>query len=91
VQPGREAHFEQVYGPDGEWARFFRRGEGYLRTELLRDKETANRYLTVDLWRSREDYERFRQQHAEEYRRIDESCEHMTQQETAIGSFARLA
>jgi hypothetical protein len=33
------AEFERVYGPDGEWAEFFRQGHGYVGTELLRDVE----------------------------------------------------
>ena len=28
--------FERVYGRVGEWAEFFRQGEGYVGTELLR-------------------------------------------------------
>ena len=35
------AEFERVYGTDGEWAEFFRRGRGYIGTELLRDVEAA--------------------------------------------------
>jgi hypothetical protein len=31
--------FEAMYGPDGEWAQFFRQGRGYVGTELLRDVE----------------------------------------------------
>ena len=31
--------FERVYGPEGEWAQFFRTGRGYVGTELLRDVE----------------------------------------------------
>jgi hypothetical protein len=33
------AEFERIYGPDGEWAEFFRQGRGYIGTELLRDVE----------------------------------------------------
>ncbi len=33
------ADFERVYGPEGEWAQFFRQGRGYVGTELLRDLE----------------------------------------------------
>ena len=32
---GQESEFERAYGPSGEWARLFRRDEGYLGTELL--------------------------------------------------------
>ena len=53
------AEFERVYGPDGEWAAFFRGGRGYVGTELLRDVETPGRYLVIDRWDSREAYNDF--------------------------------
>ena len=37
------AEFERVYGPDGEWAQFFRDGTGYIGTELLHDIELKSR------------------------------------------------
>jgi heme-degrading monooxygenase HmoA len=36
VTPGRERAFEEAYGPDGDWARFFGRSAGFQGTELLR-------------------------------------------------------
>src|SRR6185436_127927 len=51
---GREA-FERVYGPDGEWARFFVGAEGYLGTELLLGDE----YLVIDRWSSEATYDAF--------------------------------
>jgi hypothetical protein len=35
VREGMEKHFEQVYGPKGDWARFFRQDESYVATELV--------------------------------------------------------
>ena len=32
--------FERAYGPEGEWAQFFREGRGYVGTELLHDVES---------------------------------------------------
>jgi len=32
TDPARIAEFEQAYGPDGDWARLFRRGAGFLGT-----------------------------------------------------------
>ena len=52
AQRGREGEFEGAYGPDGDWANFFRSGEGYLGTELMRDLETPGRYVTIDRWTS---------------------------------------
>jgi heme-degrading monooxygenase HmoA len=90
VRSGSEARFERVYGPDGEWARLFRQDKGYAGTELMRDQSSPGRYLTIDFWRSREEYEAFRQQHAEEYRHIDQKCEALTEAETALGSWGRV-
>jgi heme-degrading monooxygenase HmoA len=68
------AAFEQVYGPDGEWASFFRQGRGYVGTELLRDLEVPGRYLVVDRWESAEAYNAFVAAQREEYmRRVDET------------------
>ena len=61
--------FERVYGPDGEWAQFFRRGVGYIGTELLRDVEEPERYLVIDRWESAEAYNAFLAEHQAEYLR----------------------
>ncbi|MDP9284148.1 MAG: antibiotic biosynthesis monooxygenase, partial [Actinomycetota bacterium] len=64
---GAEA-FEAVYGSDGEWARFFAPGDGYLGTELLRlsGGETVH-YLVIDRWRSASAYDAFLAAHADAY------------------------
>ena len=67
--------FERVYGPEGEWARFFRSGRGYNGTELLRDVEIPARYLVVDRWQSRDAYNDFVAANRDEYmRRVDENA-----------------
>lgn len=71
------AEFERVYGPEGDWAGFFRRGAGYVGTELLRDVENPGRYLVIDRWDSREAYNAFVDAHRDEYmRRVDETAFH---------------
>ena len=81
------ADFERVYGPDGEWAEFFRAGRGYVGTELLRDVETPDRYLVVDRWDTREAYQAFVDAHRDEYmRRVDETVFHY-EQELRVGTF----
>jgi heme-degrading monooxygenase HmoA len=57
---GREREFERAYGPSGEWARLFERGEGYLGTELLQRSEDPREYLAVDRWASGAAYDAFR-------------------------------
>ena len=81
------ADFERVYGPEGEWAEFFRGSAGYVGTELLRDVEATGRYLVVDRWESREAYQAFVDAHRDEYmRRVDETVFHY-EQELRVGTF----
>ena len=87
VKPGRENEFEEAYGPDGVWAEFFRRGHGYLETELLRDVAAARHYVTIDRWASRTAYENFRKGFAEQYGAIDRMCEDLTEAETELGAY----
>jgi heme-degrading monooxygenase HmoA len=79
--------FERTYGPEGEWARFFRQGRGYIGTELLRDVDEPDRYLVIDRWESSDAYNAFLIEHNDEYmRRADESSFHYVQ-ELRFGTF----
>jgi hypothetical protein len=78
------AAFEQHYGPNGTWARFFRRSGDYLRTDLLK---SADVWLTLDWWTSLDAYNAFRNEHAEEYARIDAACEAVTTFEEKLGEY----
>jgi heme-degrading monooxygenase HmoA len=81
------AAFEQAYGADGEWARFFRQGDGYVGTELLCDLEQPGRFLVVDRWESSEAYNAFAHEHRDEYmRRVDETA-YLYDQELRFGTF----
>jgi len=81
------AAFEHAYGPEGEWAQFFRQGRGYVGTELLRDLEEPDRYLVIDRWESTDAYNEFLAAHQAEYvRRADESRLHYVQ-ELRFGTF----
>ena len=86
VDPAAAADFEASYGPDGDWARFFRSGDGYLGTELWRAPE-GGRYLLVDRWESAERYEAFLASHEDEYRRRSDSAESLYLAERAVGRF----
>ena len=81
------AEFERVYGPEGEWAAFFRTGRGYIGTELLRDVEVPGRYVVIDRWESRDAYDGFVAEQRDEYmRRVDETGFHY-EQELRLGTF----
>jgi quinol monooxygenase YgiN len=84
---GLDAEFERAYGPDGEWADLFRRAEGYLGTELIRDTTSPRRYLTIDRWTSAAAYEQFLQTWRAEYDGLDRQCHTMTEFEGRVGDF----
>lgn len=90
VAPRHAAEFERTYGPAGEWAVLFRRAPGYRRSELLRDPAQPNRYLTIDFWESRGDWEAFRTRFAKEYETLDVKCEGWTVSEKELGRFETL-
>ena len=91
VKPQHQRDFEHAYGPNGGWVRLFRSSDGYIKTELHRDPERSSRYITLDFWRTREQYEAFREQSKSAYQDIDARCERLTENEEVIGDFADLA
>ena len=82
------APFEDVYGPDGEWAQFFREGRRLSSApSCCATSSMPGRYVVVDRWESREAYNEFVEQHREEYmRRVDETAFHY-RQELRFGTF----
>lgn len=91
VPAAHREEFERRYGPAGDWARLFARGEGYLGTQLLRDAADPGRYLTLDRWRSAADWEAFRAAHAADYAALDAMCEALTTDERALGAHVEFA
>lgn len=87
VRPDSEAAFARLYGPVGEWVALFRHAPGYLGTELLRAGDGSARYLTVDRWRSAEDFAQFRRHATEAYAALDAAGEALTEAERYVGDF----
>ncbi|HKV91881.1 MAG TPA: antibiotic biosynthesis monooxygenase [Candidatus Angelobacter sp.] len=87
VRQDREAEFQEKYGPEGEWARFFRRSRGYIKTELVKDAAADHRFLTLDYWQTEEEFKRFHEQNLAEYGRLDKAMEGLTEREVRLGAF----
>jgi heme-degrading monooxygenase HmoA len=79
--------FAGVYGPDGEWAQFFRRGVGYIGTELLHDVDEPERYLVIDRWESADAYNAFLAEFQDEYMRRSDEARFYYIQELRFGTF----
>ena len=86
VRPDAVPEFERHYGPEGTWASLFRKGSGYLGTELFRTVAArATVYVTIDSWESQEDWRRFREAHAADYATLDAQLEQWTFSEQHVG------
>ncbi len=79
--------FEQLYGPRGKWVRLFRRGKGYIGTELLKDACRRGIYFTIDYWQSERLYKLFRKTRMDDFNRIDRSGAMLTRSEKFVGTF----
>ena len=87
VKPDSLEGFLEYYRPEGRWVELFRRAEGYLGTELLRDRKQPGRYVTIDRWSSAKAFAEFRSTFASEFEQLDRHCESFTEQEREIGTF----
>ena len=84
------SEFQRVYASDGDWLKLFRKASGFISTNLHQDFEHPDQFITVDNWRSKEDYESFKKQFDEEYHELDEKCEKFTKSEKHLGEFFTL-
>ena len=81
------AEFEKIYGTAGAWVQLFKGADGYGSTKLLRDRDNERRYVTIDSWISRSEYETFRKRFFVEFEKLDKVCETLTEKEIHLGSF----
>jgi heme-degrading monooxygenase HmoA len=91
VPPANEAEFLFHYAPDGTWADLFRRAEGYLSTELYRDRSRPERFVTIDHWRTEADFREFRSGFSAEFEALDRRCAALTRREASLGEFKSAA
>ncbi len=87
ARPGLEEEFERIYGPEGDWARLFKKSRSFLRTELNCDIDTKGRYVTVDYFVSQPAFDEFLKEFREEYDALDRRCERVRASEQPVGSF----
>ena len=87
VKLERIDEFEHIYRPEGQWEELFKKGNGFIGTELFRDVERPQRYITIDRWESVKDYKDFQAQWKEEYKVLDAQCEDLTETESLLGKW----
>lgn len=87
VHPSQVRAFEHAYGPTGPWAALFAGKPGFRRTRLFRHRTEPNIYVTVDVWDSKELYDTFRSEHADDYARLDAHFRMLHLEEHLLGYY----
>jgi len=87
VSAEKRSEFERNYAATGEWSSLFKKAEGYLGTELLRDVTNTQRYITIDRWTTKAAYEDFLDRWKEEYNQLDERCKGLASREILLGKW----
>jgi len=87
VHPQQVRAFEHAYGANGPWVALFRRDRGFRRTRLFRHKTEAQIYVTVDVWDSKEAYDRFRSVYTDDYNRLDTQLTLLKLEEHFLGCY----
>ena len=90
VKDGAVPAFQRAYGPDGEWAAFFRQHPGYGGTTLLQDTTVSGRFLTIDRWESGSLFDQMQHTSQQEYSRLDAMFQELTLSERKLGVFLSL-
>jgi quinol monooxygenase YgiN len=88
VKPESEAEFVATYGPDGDWARLFRRSPEFHGVELLGSIGNPGRFFTLDHWTSSAAMDQFLNSNATAYDVLDRRCGGFTVWERRIGGFS---
>ncbi len=81
------SQFVDAYGHEGDWVKLFRKCPGYIKTELKRDIENPNRFLTFDFWQSYSAFSSIKRVIRAEYEALDNRCDDYTLSENHIGVF----
>jgi heme-degrading monooxygenase HmoA len=89
VRPEKATEFVAAYKSDGAWAKLFAQAEGYIGTELLHatDSDQSTICITIDRWKTAEDFARFQEHFGAGYRRLDTQLEGLTSRERKLGTF----
>ena len=79
--------FTLAYAANGEWARVFARDGKFRETRLLQNISEPLRFVTMDIWESRADYEHFLNEQPGAYYDLDAKCAAWTTAERHLNSF----
>src|SRR5262245_6100653 len=85
VKAEHKMTFEEEYGPEGRWTQLFKNADGYIKTELFHNDLEAQKYITIDYWKSRSFKNDFLLKCSDEYKKLDSECSVFTLNERYLG------
>ena len=89
VKKTRITEFEKLYNKQGKWVDLFSEAEGFVDTELIKNTDKDNVYVTIDRWESNWRYQAFLEDKRLEYTLLDNDAEKLTLSERKIGEFTK--
>ncbi|MEM6643224.1 MAG: hypothetical protein AAF616_09615 [Bacteroidota bacterium] len=81
--------FEEAYGRNGEWFKFFESCDEFLGQEIMRSAE-GTFYLVLEKWISIEDYEHFLSSNRDAFEAISSNTESLYEEKLNLGSYTVL-
>jgi heme-degrading monooxygenase HmoA len=76
--------FRAAYSAHGDWAELFGRAAGYVGTELYHDADRSGRLLTIDRWRTEQDWLAFRETFGVDYEALDARLDGLSATERSL-------
>jgi hypothetical protein len=77
-----------VFGPDGIWARFLRRAEGYVVTDVKSESPGDGWYRVRDFWSGHRGFEIFRERFSEDFAHFDRQIvEELIEKQEFVGAY----
>ncbi len=84
--PSNQAKFEEEYGRNGSWFKFFESSDDYLGSELMKHAD-GKTYILIDKWMSKADYQDFLDENKADYDQLNEKNSALYDGEESMGEF----
>ncbi len=83
-----QAKFEEVYGRNGQWFKFFEPCDDFLGQDLMKGADDETTYMVLDKWMSEEDYEAYIAANQAEYELLESQTRELFEEEISLGSYS---
>ena len=88
IQAANRKKFEEEYGSNGTWAKFFSDSEKYKGSFLHKSQDETDSYILIDTWTDKNSYEVFIKMNSGIYARLSSDFKTIHEKEERVGSFS---